>query len=859
MDTLAFFQRLESEGLSEKEIADYIGSSVEDVRGWKSAAKARKQAADAAQALRWKDKGMSNVAIGERLGVNESTVRSLLGEATAARLRLRENTVDFLRQQVAKKGYVDVGIGTELYMGVSKSQKQQALYDLEHEGYLVTNIKIPQIATGKNTDMLVLASPGTEWKDVAQNKDHIRTVAGWTEDGGRTFQTLVPPRTVAESRIQVAYKEQGGSDKDGVLEIRRGVDDLYMGNAQYMQVRVLTDQDHYLKGMAVYADDLPPGVDIRFNSNKPLGTPINEVFKPVKSDDPLQPWEGSHKQKKYIDGEGNEQVSALNHINEEGDWNEWSRTISSQMLSKQPVALVERQLGQRYDQKISEFEELSSLTNPVIRKKLMEAAAESFDESAVSLKAAAFPRQNNSVILPFPSMKETEIYAPLFKDGERVVLIRHPHGGIFEIPELTVNNKNADAIRVLGKHPSDAVGINPKVAQQLSGADFDGDTVLVIPNPRGEIKTSSPLAGLKTFDPKVSYPRYEGMIPMTKEAKQAQMGKISNLITDMTIKGASQEEIARAVRHSMVVIDAEKHKLNWRQSEIDNGIIELKKRYQGGANRGASTIISRASSDLYVPHIKRLSVNPETGELEPVFSGAQRAIKVVNKRTGEVTWKEGPRTTKTKTMMFYPDGTPRSDAFTLSSGTDVETVYATYANQMKALANETRRVALTGTPVSFSPSAAKVYATEVASLNQKLQKAQMNKPLERQAQVLANTAIRAKRQAAPDMDDDQLKKVRNQELAKARAITGASRSAVHVSDKEWEAIQAGAINVTKLRSIMEVADTDRLRQLATPRKSTSSSVSASRVRALLAAGLTQAQVAAKLGISTSTVNKLANA
>ena len=43
---------------------------------------------------------------------------------------------------------------------------------------------------------------------------------------------------------------------------------------------------------------------------------------------------------------------------------------------------------------------------------------------------------------------------------------------------------------------------------------------------------------------------------------QTEMGKISNLITDMTLKGATQDELARAVRHSMVVIDAEKHMIS---------------------------------------------------------------------------------------------------------------------------------------------------------------------------------------------------------------------------------------------------------------------------------------------------------
>lgn len=67
------------------------------------------------------------------------------------------------------------------------------------------------------------------------------------------------------------------------------------------------------------------------------------------------------------------------------------------------------------------------------------------------------------------------MYAPNYKDGETVALIRYPHGGTFEIPILTVNNKQAEGKRVLGNTPADAIGINSKVAGRLSGADFDGD------------------------------------------------------------------------------------------------------------------------------------------------------------------------------------------------------------------------------------------------------------------------------------------------------------------------------------------------------------------------------------------------
>ena len=103
---------------------------------------------------------------------------------------------------------------------------------------------------------------------------------------------------------------------------------------------------------------------------------------------------------------------------------------------------------------------------------------------------------NNGVAsrLPLERMKETEVYAPNFKNGEHVCLVRYPHSGPTEIPDLIVNNKNKEAISIFGKTPKDCVVINPKVAAQLSGADFDGDSVVVIPNKGGKtINTAEPL------------------------------------------------------------------------------------------------------------------------------------------------------------------------------------------------------------------------------------------------------------------------------------------------------------------------------------------------------------------------------
>lgn len=842
---LDYIDQKKSEGLSEAEIAAYFGTTTTKLRAARSIVKSQQRAALEAQVQRMKDKGMSNVAIGSQLGINESSVRALLDPTTRDRNKITENTANVLRDNVASKGFLDIGSGVENHMGVSNTKLKTAVAMLEEEGYKVYYVQVEQLGTGNKTTIKVLTPPGTKYTDVSQNKDKIGSIADHSSDGGRTFDHVRAPESVNPKRLEVRYAEDGGAKMDGVIEIRRGVADLDLGNSRYAQVRIAVDGTHYLKGMAMYADDLPDGVDMRFNTNKSAtGNKLDALKKmnrlPDGSIDTENPFGATIKP--------GGQKGALNIVNEEGDWGDWSRSLSSQMLSKQSPTLAKQQLNMTYESKKAEFDEIQSLTNPAVRKKLLESFADDVDSSSVHLKAAAMPRQSNSVILPINSIKETEIYAPQYKDGDRVVLVRHPHGGIFEIPELTVNNKNRDANRLI-KNAADAVGINSKVAARLSGADFDGDTVLVIPNNPGSskrIKTAPPLEKLKDFDPQSAYPAYEGMKPMSSRTKQLKMGDVSNLITDMTIRGASQDELARAVKHSMVVIDAEKHNLNWKQSAIDNGIADLKTKYQGSPRAGAATLISRASSEVRVPDRKP----------RPASEGGP-----VDKATGEKVWQYTNETYVNKdgkTVMRTVKSTKMAeakDARTLSSNTPMENIYAEHANKLKSMANQARKAALDTPSVVYSPSAAKTYSKEVSSLNSKLNIALKNAPLERKAQLLANATVEAKRNSNPQMDPAEIKKVKGQALARARAVTGAKKQAVEINWDEWNAIQAGAVSNSKLNKILDNSDIDSVKKLATPRKATvMSDTKIRRAQAMLANGYTQAEIASQLGVPPSTLS-----
>lgn len=859
-------KQLKSQGMSDKEIAESFGMSTREYKSAYSNAKNEVRAANRAEALRLKDKGYSNTAIGKRMGVNESTVRSWMDEDIAERSSISKNTAKALKSAVDDKKYIDIGGGVENQMGISRTALDNAVKMLKDEGYTVHYIQTEQLGTGHKTSIKVLAPPDTTYSEVWNHKADIEFPGFHSEDKGRTIDKIGKPVSISSKRIKINYAEEGGKDKDGVIELRRGVDDISLGKAKYAQVRIAVDGTHYLKGMAMYRDDMPDGVDIIFNTNKAKGTPMlgekdNSVLKPMKKDQD-NPFGATIKgerelilaQRYYTDKNGKRQQSAINIVNEEGDWNTWRKSLSSQMLSKQSPMLAKKQLKLAYDLKQDEFDSIMKLENPVIRQQLLDKFADGCDSASVHLKAAGLPRQASKVILPFPSMKENEVYAPSFRDGEEVVLIRYPHGGTFEIPRLKVNNKVPDAKKTL-HNAQDAIGINAKVAERLSGADFDGDTVLVIPTSTAKIKTSKPLDGLKDFDPQRDYKAYPGM-PEVKGSgfnKQQQMGNVSNLITDMTIKGATPDELARAVRHSMVIIDAEKHNLNYKQSAIDNNIAELKKKYQGGSNRGASTIISRASATAYVPVRKEITnTKYMTDDEKKRYSKGEKIYRetgetYISKKTG----KEVKRISKSTKMA------ETSDANTLSSGYLIETVYSEHANKLKALANKARAESRSTDYIPYSKEAHIKYKDQVDSLNSKLNIALKNRPLERKAQLVANAKVKNVYATNPDMDSDDLKKLKGRCLTEARLQTGASKQQIKIEPKEWEAIQAGAISTNKLKSIVQNSDLDVLKQLAMPREMRGvTPAQESRIKVLESRGYTLAEIADAVGVSTGTITNV---
>ncbi len=931
-DFLDRVRAMKLQGMKETDIAKGLEMNTRQLRAKISNYKIELRAGQRAEALRLSEEGKTPAQISQQLDIPWSTVKRMLAPDYAEKERIRNSIAEQLKAQVEEKKYLDVGAGTAQIMRVSDTRLKNTIALLQEQGYKINYIRVRQGGTNEETTLTVLSKEDVPWREINEHKDQIRTVTDiYSEDGGRTFNKIEPPVAVNSKRVQVAYAEDGGLEKDGLIELRRGVPDISLGKANYAQVRIAVANNsddpnagtHYMKGMAVYSDDLPDGIDIRYNSHREKGTPLwnnpdpmgETVFKKMKSD-PDNPFGATIKddrgdnpelilcQRHYKDADGNEHQSALNIVNEQGEWRNWSKTLSSQFLSKQSPSLAQQQLGKMYNQKEQEYKEIMGLTNPTLKKELLESFADDCEASASHLKAASLPGTASHVLIPLTDIKDNEIYAPNYPNGTKVVLIRHPHAGPFEIPELTVNNNVKQGKNMIGTNAPDAVGISHKTAMKLSGADFDGDTALVIPNNEHKVRSkpdremSKSLRELQNFDDIAAYPGYPGMKVISNRTKQLEMGKVSNLITDMTLMGATDDELARAVRYSMVIIDAEKHKLNYRQAYKDNDIAGLTAKYHGvndrGQLKGASTIISRAGSEIDIPKRKagqlitdpvtgkktRLFYDPETGEklftetgekqmrrkketvVDPV-TGQKTKIDILNDKGKPVYEEVDDLRTETTTRMAVTD-----DAFKLTSGgskdnpgTIMEGVYANHANKLKALARQARISMLKEKDIEYNPSARKLYSEEVASLDSKLRIAQAAAPLERQAWLLAAKNVELRLLDNPDIKDDPdaLKKLKGQALRNARLRVGSAKTRIDISESEWKAIQSGAITKTKLKMIFRNTDTDKLKQRAMPRNW--KGMSAGRVstaKRMLKNGYSQAEVAEALGVSVSTLERAIN-
>lgn len=890
-------------------------------------------------------KPYTNTKIGEILGINESSVRNYRNSESASQnASAPEKAANKLKEIVDKKGMIDVGRGAELSLDVSSQGLKVALEMLKDEGYQVAPVWTDQVGgvNGNKTIINVLYKPGMDYiQDVVKHMDQIKPIEDPDGESTLTKLGMRDPVRVDLDRVKVRFAEQGGIKKDGVIEIRAKVDDegrlvaacddLSLGNAKYAQVRIATEGDHYIKGMAVYNTDLPKDVDILVNSNKSETKgkegALKEMTRLTKNGkdlgvDPDNPFGATVYQSTYKGKDGKDHLSAINIVGDiygvdqhkEGAWDEWSRNLPAQFLSKQSETLIKQQLKLKVQEKEAEYKEILSLNNPVVKKQMLKDFADGCDAAAVDLKAAPLPGQRVHVLLPLTTIKPNEVYAPNYDNGQTLALIRYPHTGAWEIPIVKVNNRNKEAKSFLEDsrgQAKDAIGVNHRVAEILSGADFDGDTVTVIPmtrkgangdferivNIKGLGNGQSVLPGLENgFDPSAEYPGTDsqgnpkpGVHMMTKREKGIEMGKISNLITDMSLLGCDDPmELSRAVRYSMVVIDAEKHKLDYKKAEKDYNISELREKYQNGG--GVATLVSRAGSEIRNAVPQRQAWSPSAGHIDK--ETGERVGNTIDFETGEKIYKLAPhrfyttfkevrvKDPETGKYLKNPDGSWKKervkvenermmsltkmdyykDATELLSTnpSNKELLYRDYANKMKSMANDARKEWLAVPKMEMNPDAKKEYKAEVDSLNKKYIDAKKNAPRERQAQIIATQIINSRLDDNPDkaQDKEWVKRIKGQALIGARSRAGAQKKRVTFTEKEWEAINKGAVSETRLTELLKNADADNYRQLATPKTSKISASTAARIEALLNAGWTREDIKNAGYASIETIKKV---
>ena len=157
-----------------------------------------------------------------------------------------------------------------------------------------------------------------------------------------------------------------------------------------------------------------------------------------------------------------------------------------------------------------------------------------------------------------------------------------------------------------------------------------------------------------------------------------------------------------------------------------------------------------------------------------------------------------------------------------------------------------------------------IHVPNFVSLKEKYNNMIANKPKERKAMLIANANIKAKIQEQgldPTIDKKEIKKISSVEMQRARDSVGASgrKSKVTFTDREWEAVQAGAISDNMLTKFLNSSDSDEIVKRAMPKNvAVMTSAKMSKANAMLKSGYSYAEIAKACGVPESTVYSALN-
>ena len=126
----------------ERAIAKIMGlSNTKELRVQYALAKDEKRTYDVQTAKSMRADGKSLDEIAKAMGFkNDSSVRSLLNDQTASKMNKSKKTADTLKQCLKEKlkddpkAVLDVGVGVERELGISKEKLNEALYIMQQEG-----------------------------------------------------------------------------------------------------------------------------------------------------------------------------------------------------------------------------------------------------------------------------------------------------------------------------------------------------------------------------------------------------------------------------------------------------------------------------------------------------------------------------------------------------------------------------------------------------------------------------------------------------------------------------------------------------------------------------------------------------
>ena len=309
-DTVAKYRK---NGLTDTQIAAKLGITTTEFRARNTISKQQIRLHNISRIQELADKGLGSIEISRQTGIPESTVRMNMDASVKQKVNRMEQVKSDLKDLIKENPYLDVGLGAAQQLGINENMLKRAVQQLEADGYHMHKVYVKNATNDDHWVEMKVLTKEPNPDIVREHKHEIKPPNLYKTEDGTTKLGLKPIEHLDWKRVGIRYDEQGGTDKDGVMELRPGVKDLDLGNSKYAQVRIGVGGTHYLKGMAVYGDpkDFPKGVDVIFNTNKKQGTPKEDVLKKLK-DDPDNPFGAQIKP--------NGQKGAINKVNEEGVW-----------------------------------------------------------------------------------------------------------------------------------------------------------------------------------------------------------------------------------------------------------------------------------------------------------------------------------------------------------------------------------------------------------------------------------------------------------------------------------------------------------------------------------------------------------